>query len=95
MAGSFVKRASYHVASVEDIMKIPDVKTAIMLLKSWSLETKGLKTKEQALQRLVDYYTAQRIGEEQQSAEKVHLYWSIVNSNIRTFTFTFSLSVFA
>jgi hypothetical protein len=48
MASSFVKRASYQITSEDDILKLPDVKTAMLLLKSWDLETKGLRTKDQA-----------------------------------------------
>ena len=52
-------------------MTIPDVKTAILLLKSWGLETKGLRTKDQALQRLSAHWKAKAEEQEKLSNEKV------------------------
>ncbi|XP_071175970.1 uncharacterized protein [Mytilus edulis] len=74
MASSFVKRASYHITSEEDIFKIPDVKTAMMLLKSWGLETKGLRTKDQALQRILDHWRTISDEQQKQSDEKINRY---------------------
>lgn len=77
MASSFVKRASYHITSEEDIFKIPDVKTAMMLLKSWGLETKGLRTKDQALQRILDHWRTTSDEQQKQSDEKVCVYYNV------------------
>ena len=71
MASSFVKRASYQITSEDDILKLPDVKTAMLLLKSWDLETKGLRTKDQALQRLLDHWRTSSEEQEKKSTEKV------------------------
>lgn len=71
MASSFVKRASYRITSEDDILKLPDVKTAMLLLKSWGLETKGLRTKDQALQRLLDHWKTSSEKQEKKSTEKV------------------------
>jgi hypothetical protein len=53
------------------ILKLPDVKTAMLLLKSWDLETKGLRTKDQALQRLLDHWRTSSEEQEKKSTEKV------------------------
>lgn len=66
-------------------MKIPDVKTAVMLLKAWGLQTKGLKTKDQALQRLVDHYTEKVDDEEQQSTDKVRYIINFQHFQLITF----------
>jgi len=51
-------RESYRVSCVDDILRIPDMRTARDLLKEWNLETKGLKSRDEALKRLMDFWNS-------------------------------------
>lgn len=49
-------RDSYRVSCTEDITRIPDMKTARDLLKEWKLETKGIRTKDEAIRKLLTFW---------------------------------------
>ncbi|XP_069125049.1 uncharacterized protein [Argopecten irradians] len=50
---SVTGRDRYEVTCVDDILRIPDMKTARELMKEWNIETRGVKNKDEAVQRLI------------------------------------------
>ncbi|XP_056001412.1 uncharacterized protein LOC125654391 isoform X2 [Ostrea edulis] len=53
---SFVRKDSYRVTCEEDILNIPDLLTAREILKSWGLQARGIREKEQAVQILLQHW---------------------------------------
>lgn len=58
----------YSVRSVEDLLKIPDMKIARELLKEWHVDTRGIKSKDEAVKRLIDFW---RKSEEHHEKKRV------------------------
>ena len=44
---------NYVIATAEDILRIPDLITAVKILRSWELEATGIQKKEDAVARLM------------------------------------------
>ncbi|OWF42780.1 tyrosine-protein kinase Fer-like [Mizuhopecten yessoensis] len=47
---------SYRICTVDDILKIPDMRTAMEILRRWGLGTKGLKSKDMAVEIIMDHW---------------------------------------
>ena len=53
---SYVSKESYRVSCIDDIMNIPDMSTARELLRSWGIPTRGIRQKDEAVQKLVNHW---------------------------------------
>ncbi|VDI58150.1 Hypothetical predicted protein [Mytilus galloprovincialis] len=57
-------RYSRRLSSVEDIFKIPDMSTVFQVMKDFGIDRKGIKNKNDAMNRVVEYWRLQNITQD-------------------------------
>lgn len=57
-------RYSRRLSSVEEIFKIPDMSTVFQVMKDFGIDRKGIKNKNDAMNRVVEYWRLQNLTQD-------------------------------